>query len=384
MKIRNMSSVFLTMHDMNLDANEFLDNCSDEEFFKFRRKIEEARKKFPIALCSVCYQPVVLRGDAHRTKFFAHTKNSADCPIKTTTNLTEDELRALKYNGQKEGAAHRINKEKIAKLLLLDDLFEDDVKVEATFRQENHVGISKEWRRPDISCVLKHASIQLVIELQVSTTFLDVIINREAFYRRNGAYILWVFISFDPDKFTTLDIAYGNFANVFVFDSEAEVESEKFNKLILKCYYRMPYITEFNTISYAWECELVDFNILSFKEESKKVYYKDTENMKEIAMNELYNRDQEVKRMREQVELARQSMNNLNGNQASEKVDRVKNEQPINSQYKNKQHRFNASSLKSIQNIKNHERVQCNNCGYIGKARKIGTSVLCAKCFQPI
>ncbi|HCD2558786.1 TPA: hypothetical protein NBL01_005703 [Klebsiella pneumoniae] len=88
--------------------------------------------------------------------------------------------------------------------------------------------------------------------------------------------------------------------------------------------------------------------------------------------------------MREQVELARQSMNNLNRNQASEKVDRVKNEQPINSQYKNKQHRFNASSLKSVQNIKNHERVQCNNCGYIGKVRKIGTSVLCAKCFQPI
>lgn len=29
------------------------------------------------------------------------------------------------------------------KLLLLDDLFEDDVKVEATFRQENHVEFRK-------------------------------------------------------------------------------------------------------------------------------------------------------------------------------------------------------------------------------------------------
>ena len=384
MKIRNMSSVFLTMHDLYLDANEFLDNCSDEEFFKFRREIEEARKKIPIALCSVCYQPVVLRGDAHRTKFFAHTKNSADCPIKTTTNLTEDELRALKYNGQKEGAAHRINKEKIAKLLLLDDLFEDDVKVEATFRQENHVGIAKEWRRPDISCVLKHLSVQLVIELQVSTTFLDVIINREAFYRRNGVYILWVFISFEPDKFTTLDIAYGNFANIFVFDSEAESESEKFNKLILKCYYRKPYVNGFNKISYVWECELVDFDILLFEEGSKKVYYKDTEHMKEMAKKEIYNRDQEVKRMREQVELARQSMNYLNINQASEKVDGIKSERTMNSQYKNKHHRFNIPLLKSAQNKKSHGLVQCNNCGNIGEARKIGTSVLCAKCFQPI
>ncbi|ELE9247014.1 hypothetical protein RM352_003432 [Enterobacter kobei] len=156
MKLRNMSSVFLTIHDLHLGANEFSDNCSDEEFFKLRRKIEEARNTHPIALCSVCYQTVVLRGNAHRTKFFAHTRNSADCPIKTTTNLTEDELRALKYNGQKEGVAHKTNKEKIAQLLLLDDLFEDDVKVEATFRQENHVGIAKEWRRPDISCVLKN------------------------------------------------------------------------------------------------------------------------------------------------------------------------------------------------------------------------------------
>lgn len=384
MKLRNMPSVFLTMHDLHLDANEFLDNCSDEDFFKFRREIEEARKKFPIALCSVCYQSVVLRGDAHRTKFFAHTKNSADCPIKTTTNLTEDELRALKYNGQKEGVAHKTNKEKIAKLLLLDDLFEDDVKVEATFRQENHVGIAKEWRRPDISCVLKYSNIPLVIELQVSTTFLDVIINREAFYRRNGVYILWVFISFDPDKFTTLDIAYGNFANVFVFDAEAKSESEKFQKLMLKCYYRKPHITELNTISYVWECELVDFNILSFEEERKKVYYKDTEYMKETAISEIYNREQEVKRMREQVELARQNMNCLNREQATEKFNETTNKRPINPQYKNKQHRVNISLLKSVQNRKNHELAQCNNCGFIGEVRKIGTSVLCAKCFQPV
>lgn len=64
------------MHDMNLDANEFLDNCSDEEFFKFRRKLKKL-EKFPIALCSVvCYQPVVLRGDAHRTKFLRIQKFS--------------------------------------------------------------------------------------------------------------------------------------------------------------------------------------------------------------------------------------------------------------------------------------------------------------------
>jgi len=372
------------MHDLHLDANEFLDNCSDEQFFKFRREIEEARKKSPIALCSVCYQPVVLRGDAHRTKFFAHTKNSADCPIKTTTNLTEDELRALKYNGQKEGETHKKNKERIAELLLLDDLFEDDVKVEATFRQANHVGIAKEWRRPDISCALNHSNIQLVIELQASTTFLDVIINREAFYRRNGVYILWVFISFEPDRFTTLDIAYGNFENVFVFDPEARSESEKLKKLILKCYYRKPYVTELNTISYVWECELVGFNILSFEEESKKVYFKDTEGMKKLAINEIYNREQEVKIMREQVEFARQNIHSLSREQTVEKINEITNKRPVNSQYKNKKHRVNTSLLKLAQNKKSHEFVQCNKCGFIGKVRKLGTSVLCAKCFQPI
>jgi len=384
MKLRNMSSVFLTMHDLHLDANEFLDNCSDEEFFKLRRKIEEARNTHPIALCSVCYQTVVLRGNAHRTKFFAHTRNSADCPIKTTTNLTEDELRALKYNGQKEGVAHKTNKEKIAQLLLLDDLFEDDVKVEATFRQENHVGIAKEWRRPDISCVLKKSNIQLVIELQVSTTFLDVIINRESFYRRNGVYILWVFISFEPDKFSTLDIAYGNFENVFVFDSEAKIEAEKLQKLILKCYYRKPCVTEFNTISYIWECELIDFNSLKFKEDAKKVYYKDTEYLKEKAMSEIYNREQKVKIMREQAELARQNMNYLNRERTIEKNNEITNKRVMNPQYKNKQHRVKVSSLNSSQNRKNNELTQCSSCGFIGKVRKIGMSELCAKCFQPI
>lgn len=381
-KLRNMNSVFLPQDDQYLDANVFLDNCSDEDFFKLRRKIEEEKHLSPIALCSVCFQPVVLRGDINRTKFFAHARNSEDCPIKTTSNLSQEEILAIKYNGQKEGKAHRENKEKIASILLADELFTNDVKVEATFREENKVGIAKRWRRPDISCVLQQDARKIVIELQVSTTFLDVIINRESFYKDNGVYILWVFLGFFSEKFTTLDIAYGNHTNIFVFDSEAQLKSDEKNKLILKCYYKKPCISMLNTVEYNWEYELVDFSSLLFDEASKKIYYIDTKRLKEIILMDIESKKRELKEIQERAKYAQMKMINKNNETpfSQDNYQRKNN----NYQYSNKQPRIK-KIMPSVAKGKHHSGVvQCTSCGFIGNARKIGNSFLCAKCFQPI
>ncbi|HHG3118743.1 TPA: DUF6035 family protein [Vibrio parahaemolyticus] len=106
--------------------------------------------------------------------------------------------------------------------------------IEKAFREKNPIGIAKRWRRPDISARLASDNREVVFALQVSTTFLDVIISREEFYKNSGAYITWVFLDFDSEKFTTLDIAYANKANVFVLDNEANHESELNGKLVMK------------------------------------------------------------------------------------------------------------------------------------------------------
>ncbi|WGV99103.1 DUF6035 family protein [Vibrio sp. YMD68] len=208
MSVRNMTSVFIPDEDKVLDANEFLDTCRDKKYFEFRRELEENRKTNPVALCNVCFQPVVLRATSDRTTFFAHPKNSEDCPIKTTSIFTQEEIRAMQFNGQKEGRAHKENKQLLADYLIADRLFDDEVSIEPTFREKNSVGVAKKWRRPDISSVFKEGRKDVVFELQVNTTFLDVIIQRENFYRDNDTYIVWVFLPFDPKQFTTLDIGY--------------------------------------------------------------------------------------------------------------------------------------------------------------------------------
>ncbi|CNG11343.1 DUF6035 family protein [Yersinia similis] len=355
---RNMASIFLTEEDRIIDANKFLDNCDDERFFNLRRKIEEARNTRPIALCNICFQPVVLRGNTHRTKFFAHTRNSEDCPIKTTTQLSQEEILTMKYNGQKEGKAHRENKIKIVELLVLDQLFTDDIQVESTFRETNKSGIAKRWRRPDIRTVLRKNNFSIVFELQVSTTFLKVIISREAFYRQNETYILWVFLDFDAERFTTLDIAYSNNTNVFVFDDEAREKSEHSRKLIFKCYYKKPYVIKGNTINYTWEYQLVDFDCLSFNEDTKKIYFIDTAHLKILALKEISCKEKEIKELRAEIELARKMMN------------RVSNQ----GEYENKE----------IFGKSFGDAVQCASCGYIGKERKIGNSIFCSKCLRLI
>ncbi|ELX4189979.1 hypothetical protein QJ358_003410 [Vibrio vulnificus] len=268
--MRNMTSVFLTQEDKVIDANEFLDSCEEQEYFQFRTSIAKNRKTNPLALCNVCFQPVVLRATPQRTTFFAHVKDSEDCPIKTTTSLTMEEIQAMKYNGQKEGRQHKEGKQRLAELLSSDPLFSDEIHIEKTFREKNPVGIAKHWRRPDISARLALDNREVLFELQVSTTFLDVIISREEFYKNNDAYITWVFLDFDSEKFTTLDIAYANKANVFVLDNEANHESELNGKLVMKCYYRQPYMTEEVTIAHKWVSEIVDFSMLSFDEATKK------------------------------------------------------------------------------------------------------------------
>ncbi|EGQ9807431.1 hypothetical protein FWP27_14860 [Vibrio parahaemolyticus] len=93
--MRNMTYVFMTEESKVIDANEFLDTTDEKILFELRTDIAKNRKTTPVVLCNVCFQPVLLKGTPQRTKYFAHVKDSEDCPIKTTTNLTAEEILAL-------------------------------------------------------------------------------------------------------------------------------------------------------------------------------------------------------------------------------------------------------------------------------------------------
>jgi hypothetical protein len=56
----------------------------------------------------------------------------------------------------------------------------------------------KQWRRPDVSSLYKKQLV--VFEGQLSTTFLNVIIDRKIFYQDNNACLLWIFKILNQQK----------------------------------------------------------------------------------------------------------------------------------------------------------------------------------------
>ena len=154
--------------------------CAEDFFSQHESIIIKARHTLEISIqsdipkykCPFCEQSVKISGRRifERDKtvyFFAHFKDSDDCPIKTGIGLSLDVLLAKKYHGLKESDLHRKLKNFIADRLQAETAIQKGVKdvfIEKTFKNEE---ISDNWRRPDVKATFNDKS--LVFELQLST-----------------------------------------------------------------------------------------------------------------------------------------------------------------------------------------------------------------------
>lgn len=71
-------------------------------------------------ICPECKQPVKINGhklQRGRVCYFAHFKDSDDCPYKTGTNRTKEEIERLKYSLVQESERHKRLKAVIASAL---------------------------------------------------------------------------------------------------------------------------------------------------------------------------------------------------------------------------------------------------------------------------
>lgn len=263
------------------------------EIFLFRSELEKVKhdneKRY---VCFFCKQPIGIRGKPEKTRevslHFAHRKDSDECPIKTGSKFTKKEIECIKYNGAKESELHITLKNMIAELLAKTKNIKQ-VKTEAVFKDKN---IPKVWKKPDISANY-NSNIDLVIELQLSTTFLSVITSRQEFYKSNKAFILWVFNNFKTDDerrlFTQSDIYYTNNYNGFEFNDETIALSNSHNELILKCHYQELSIDNLS-INENWTSKFIKINELTFNPDTYKVYYYDYSSQKISFEQELKDR----------------------------------------------------------------------------------------------
>jgi hypothetical protein len=237
----------------------------------FRDVLSDAiRMGRPRLVCSVCQVPVRLVASPQKRFFFRHLIEDGSCPA-VTKSASESEIRAMKYNGQRESVAHQETKAWIADSLSADASF-SAIDVERTWNSRQ--GFQR--RRPDVQAV--RDGLRLAFEAQLSTTFLDVVRDRRAFYLQEGALLVWVLRHFTPDnrRLTEDDILFTNNSNVLVVDAETVYLSKQSGRFQIRCHYREPFI-EKGRRREQWRQRIVPFDALTLDQARQRVFLFDFE-----------------------------------------------------------------------------------------------------------
>lgn len=282
-------------------------NQSLYKIFQLRSEIESdiqnGRKRY---VCYFCKQHIKIRGKRGgvQTFHFAHLKDSKDCPIKTDSKYSKEEILRMKYNGAKESEPHNRLKGQIEYFLKENERTKGEIEqvLLETIKKDEMIPLV--WKKPDVSAV--HLGKKLVFELQLSTTFLSVIVSRQDFYKRNRNFIFWIFNEFEIEKekrrFMQSDIFYTNNQNAFEFNSKTLELSKIEQDLVLCCYYQHPYRDNYE-LKYNWSKEYVKLSDLTFDFTNYKAYYFDVATVQAKIQKEI-NLDVENRRREdEQIKL---------------------------------------------------------------------------------
>ena len=253
---------------------------SENEIFKMRTELQKAiYLHHPKYICKYCGQMVKISGrktERGVPTFFSHLRDSDDCDYKTTTGRTKREIERENYSKCNEGERHKKLKDLLATFLLKTSGV-TNVRTENTM-PGNHPILN--WRRPDVA--VSYRGQEIIFELQLSSTFVSVITERDLFYRLNKKFIIWVFNFDDQSEHVNLnnmvvkDVYYNHKLNIFIFDKAAQDESERRGELILKCNWIQPDGSwEYPNINNSDELggRFVSLSELTYSNDYKPYYY---------------------------------------------------------------------------------------------------------------
>jgi hypothetical protein len=243
----------------------------------------------PLFACALCGTPVYIASSPEKRFFFRHKVENGSCPAQTRGLLGEAEIRARKYHGLRESEAHKRIKGLIERSLAADPLFKaESIHQERRWRSEHDPA---QWRQPDVQAICDGQWI--AFEAQLSTTFLDVVVERRMFYRKEGALLIWIVGHFDPEyrRLTMDDLLFSNNSNIMVVDDETTRISEERGAFHLRCHYRQvsrdgPGIYE------RWDQRTISFHELTWDIQRQQAYLIDCKSTKERLADEV---DQELR-----------------------------------------------------------------------------------------
>jgi hypothetical protein len=244
-----------------------------EQVLSLRNDIMEriVEGRLPRYACSLCGQSVRLNGmiqPGGKRFYFRHVAERGDCPIDTGAALTREQIDAIRYNGAKESERHLQMKDWIAQSIAADAAFSDLV-VEGSWKGR----LTDEIRRPDVQ--VQFRGMRLAFEVQLSSTYLDVIVGRRDFYRRQGALVVWVFADFEEGmhKLTHEDLFFHNHQNALVVTEQSLKASLERGKFILECIWRLPLSATDPALVSDLQRRLLSFDELELDLQEQRAFY---------------------------------------------------------------------------------------------------------------
>lgn len=255
-----------------------------DEAYALRAALHKGiREGKPLLRCSLCNAPVyMICQQIHRRFHFRHHGIEGDhCPVKTKGDLTREQIDAIKYHGARESDRHRHLKGLIERSLLSDTDF-SDVRVEQVWSSQEQ----NAWRKPDVSAVWR-GEVKVAFEIQLSTTYVQVIEERRDFYLKEGCLLVWIFEDFDiaSSRVAMEDIYYTNNRNAFVANEETFQATLDKGELVLDCVWSEPTIEQ-GELLWSPRREKVEFSGLTQDREHQRIYYFDAMGIKQQLLDD--------------------------------------------------------------------------------------------------
>jgi hypothetical protein len=240
---------------------------------QLRMAIKDAQTQgAPLYACSICSVAVsLLMHPQSGLFFFRHLVEDGRCSAVTRGELSHEEINARKYNGAKESALHIRTKHWVAESLRADRNF-SGVEIESTWKG----ALTGKWRKPDVRAIYTRpedgAAVPIAFEVQLSTTYLDVIVERRRFYQGEGGLLFWIFAEFNDEgrRLTQDDVFFNNNQNAFIVNAASAAASISSAQFKLTCVWAEP-----PAESPALQVRLVGFHELTLNTVTQQAFYFD-------------------------------------------------------------------------------------------------------------
>lgn len=235
---------------------------------------DQLRADDPRFRCAHCGVGVTLRRSPQGRWHFRHLVEDGSCRYQTKGIFSQDDFDARRYNGQKEGPQHIRMKRLIRESLYADRQVDPD-SIGEEIRWKGKINPAT-WRKPDLQA--RRNDVRIAFEVQLSSTYVNVMRERRDFYLTEGGLLFWILPSVSEESRRQFedDVLYPNNCNVFAVDEETRDLSRARSALVFRCGYIEP-VQEGWEVRERWHEKIISMSDLTLDLPTQRVYYFDYE-----------------------------------------------------------------------------------------------------------